>query len=76
MEMVSTNYVDLRAQLLAAGQITLDQIEDAVRRILLVKFRLGLFDHPYIDQAGAVTAPQPAAHAAARRRRRPVAWCC
>ena len=30
------------------------RINDAVRRILRVKFRAGLFDHPYVDQAKAV----------------------
>jgi beta-glucosidase len=66
MEMVSTNYVDHGAALLRAGLITLREIDDAVRRILRVKFRLGLFDHPYIDPAGAVTTISPA-HAKAAR---------
>ena len=30
------------------------RIDDAVRRILRIKFRAGLFDHPYVDQAKAV----------------------
>jgi beta-glucosidase len=29
------------------------RINDAVRRILRIKFRAGLFDHPYVDQAKA-----------------------
>ena len=29
------------------------RLDDAVRRILRVKFRAGLFDHPYVDQAKA-----------------------
>ena len=49
MEMVSTNYVDFGKQLLAQGKITIGQINDAVRRILRVKFRAGLFEHPYVD---------------------------
>ncbi len=48
-EMVSTNYVDFGKQLLAEHKITIDRIDDAVRRILRVKFRAGLFDHPYVD---------------------------
>jgi len=31
----------------------MSRINDAVRRILRVKFRAGLFDHPYVDQAKA-----------------------
>src|SRR5689334_1181923 len=63
MEMVSTNYVDFGQQLLAQHRITREQIDDAVRRILLVKFRLGLFEHPYTDEAGEVKAPSAAAMA-------------
>ncbi|MGC1482777.1 MAG: beta-glucosidase BglX [Candidatus Acidiferrum sp.] len=33
------------------GQITAQQIEDAARPILEMKMRLGLFDHPYVDEA-------------------------
>src|SRR6478752_4956441 len=54
MEMVSTNFVDFGKQLLAQGKITLRDINDAVRAILRVKFRAGLFDHPYVDQTKAV----------------------
>ena len=68
-EMVSTNIRDYGKQLLAQGRITMSRINDAVRRILLVKFRAGLFDHPYVDQAKA-TDPnsflQAADRAAAR----------
>ena len=67
MEMVSTNYVDFGRQLLAQGKITLREINDAVRNILRVKFRAGLFEHPYVDvsQAGAAQL-RPDAVAAAR----------
>ncbi len=53
-EMVSTNIRDFGAQLLADGKISQARLDDAVRRILRVKFRAGLFDHPYVDQAKAV----------------------
>jgi beta-glucosidase len=33
------------------GQITLPQIEAADRQILEMKVRLGLFEHPYVDEA-------------------------
>jgi beta-glucosidase len=48
-EMVSTNIRDFGKQLLADGRISQARIDDAVRRILRVKFRAGLFDHPYVD---------------------------
>jgi beta-glucosidase len=69
-EMVSTNIRDFGRQLLAQGRISMARIDDAVRRILRVKFRAGLFDHPYVDQAKAADESsflQPADRAAARR---------
>ncbi|MCW2986531.1 MAG: beta-glucosidase BglX [Conexibacter sp.] len=48
-EMVSTNIRDNGKQLLSTGQISMRRLDDAVRRILRVKFRAGLFDHPYVD---------------------------
>ena len=56
-EMVSTNIRDFGEQLLAQHRITMARLDDAVRRILRVKFRAGLFDHPYVDQAKAADPP-------------------
>ncbi|MGV9362593.1 beta-glucosidase BglX [Amycolatopsis sp. NPDC003731] len=67
MEMVSTNYARFAERLLAERRITRDQVDDAVRRILLVKVRLGLFERPYVDEATEVKAPSPAALAASRQ---------
>jgi beta-glucosidase len=52
--MVSTNLRDYGAQLLKDGRISRSRLDDAVRRILRVKFRAGLFEHPYVDQTKAV----------------------
>jgi beta-glucosidase len=52
-EMVSTNFRDFGAQLVASGRVPISRINDAVRRILRVKFEAGLFDHPYVDPAKA-----------------------
>src|SRR3954470_21769765 len=52
-EMVSTNIRDNGKALLTEGRITRARLNDAVRRILRVKFRAGLFDHPFVDQAKA-----------------------
>ena len=32
-----------------AGEVSMDRIDEAVRRVLLLKFRLGLFEQPYPD---------------------------
>jgi beta-glucosidase len=39
------------AAALEHGQITAQQIDDAARPILEMKIRLGLFEHPYVDEA-------------------------
>jgi beta-glucosidase len=52
-EMVSTNFRDFGKQLVAGGQVSMKRIDDAVRRILRVKFRAGLFEHPYVNVAEA-----------------------
>jgi beta-glucosidase len=68
-EMVSTNIRDFGRQLLAERRISMRRIDDAVRRILRVKFRAGLFDHPYVNVAKAkdpASFVTPADRAAAR----------
>lgn len=50
MDMVDNVYVDYLPQLVNEGKIPMTSIDDAVRRILRVKFRLGLFDKPYVDE--------------------------
>ncbi|MCM3874438.1 MAG: glycoside hydrolase family 3 C-terminal domain-containing protein, partial [Pyrinomonadaceae bacterium] len=51
MEMVSRLYNQHGADLLKQGKLTQQTIDEAVRRILRIKFRLGLFDKPYADEA-------------------------
>ncbi len=66
-EMVSTNVVDFGAQLVRSGQVSIKRIDDAVRRILRVKFRAGLFEHPFVDESQVpAKTMQPADVAAAR----------
>jgi len=47
MDMESHGYVMYLAQLVKEGKVSEDKINDAARRILRVKFQLGLFDNPY-----------------------------
>ena len=51
MEMVSRLYNRHGPELLSSGQLSQATIDEAVRRILRIKFRLGLFEHPYVDEA-------------------------
>ena len=50
MDMVSTVYVENLPQLVEEQKVSMSAIDEAVRRILRVKFRLGLFDNPYVDE--------------------------
>lgn len=47
MEPYSPEVCDYMVELVGEGRIAQSRIDDAVRRILRVKFRLGLFDDPY-----------------------------
>ena len=51
MEMVSRSYNQFGPRLLEQRQLSVATIDEAVRRILRIKFRLGLFDRPYTDEA-------------------------
>jgi beta-glucosidase len=66
-EMVSTNFRDFGPGLVSSGQVSRRRIDDAVRRILRVKFRAGLFERPYADVSQAQAKQlRPENRAAAR----------
>ena len=48
MEMVSETFINNLKQSLAEKKVSMETIDNAVRNILRLKFRLGLFDSPYI----------------------------
>jgi Beta-glucosidase-related glycosidases len=50
MEMVSYTYMNNLKELIKENKVSEKTIDDAVRNILRVKFRLGLFDNPYINE--------------------------
>ena len=51
MEMVSRFYNLHGARLVKEGKLSMPVIDEAVRRVLRVKYRLGLFDRPFADEA-------------------------
>jgi beta-glucosidase len=61
-------YVKPLRQLVSDGELSTATIDSRVRDVLRVKFRLGLFDHPYVDDPDAadhiVDAPEHAKVAA------------
>ncbi|MGI5500181.1 glycoside hydrolase family 3 protein [Lentzea sp. CA-135723] len=42
--------VDVLLELVAQGRVTEERIDESARRLLAVKFRLGLFDDPFVDE--------------------------
>ena len=50
MDMADKMYQKYLSELLDEGKIDLKQVDEAVRRILRVKFRLGLFENPYVEE--------------------------
>ena len=67
MDMSSGAYLDHVADLVRSGAIPMSIVDDAVRRILLVKFQLGLFEHPYVDEQHESAALLTAENRAAAR---------
>jgi len=49
MDPYSWDFCPLLRQLVDEGQVPMSRIDDAVRRVLRLKLRLGLFDTPYYD---------------------------
>jgi beta-glucosidase len=49
MDMVDGDYIKSIPELVSSGKLPAHIVDEAVRRVLRVKFRAGLFDHPYAD---------------------------
>ena len=67
LDMVSASYLDHLEELVESGEVDVALVDDAVRRVLRLKFRLGLFEHPYATREGASNAPTPQTRSVARR---------
>ena len=66
MDMEGNLYGTVIANQVRAGKIPESVVDEAVRRILRVKFALGLFEHPYTTE-GPAYDPTPERRAAARK---------
>jgi beta-glucosidase len=67
MEMVSRLYNKHLPAAVKDGKVPAAVIDEAVRRVLRIKFRLGLFEKPYTDEAREKTSLLSREHAAAAR---------
>lgn len=65
MDMGTHIYKDFLQKAVEEGKVSMDVLDDAVRRILTVKMWLGLFDNPYVPEESIseyADADIPAAH--------------
>ncbi|HET9571097.1 MAG TPA: glycoside hydrolase family 3 N-terminal domain-containing protein [Bacteroidales bacterium] len=67
MDMMSQAYITQLENLEKSGSISEKLIDEAVRNILRMKFRLGLFDHPYTNTPTTTPMYAPAALLAAKQ---------
>jgi len=70
MVMLPTRYDDFRnamRNLVSEGKVTSTRVDDAVRRILTAKFKLGLFERPYTDRSLLHLVGSPEHRAVARQ---------
>ena len=51
MDMVDAAYEKYLPQLVKSGKVPMSVLDEAVRRVLRIKFRAGLFDHPFYTDA-------------------------
>ena len=67
MEMVSRLFGNHLPQLVEQGLVSRSVLDEAVRRVLRIKFRLGLFERPYADLAREANVVGTREHRAAAR---------
>ena len=51
IDMMSHGYDKYLEELVSEGKLSMDVVDEAVRRVLRVKFRLGLFENPYTPES-------------------------
>jgi len=59
MEMTSQTYQKHLKELLKEGQVSMNEVDNAVLNILRIKYRLGLFENPYVAEKAISTIYSP-----------------
>jgi beta-glucosidase len=67
MDMASGNYAQHLASLVNEGLVSKADLDEAVRRVLTVKMTMGLFEHPFVDEAKVQAVLSDPAHRAQAR---------
>jgi beta-glucosidase len=62
-----TRFIDTMLDAVANGDISMERVDDAVRRILRTKFEMGLFEHPFGDESLLETVGSPEHRALAQQ---------
>ena len=68
MDMMTFGFLSHLEELVQSGEVKMSAIDAAVRNILRVKIVLGLFEHPYVDEAAAPALQYAPEHLDAARR--------
>lgn len=66
MDMENYAYCNHLANLIATGELSMEELDAMVANVLRLKYKLGLFDNPYVDET-AVSFYEPESLDAARR---------
>jgi beta-glucosidase len=67
MDMASPTYKNTLAKLVSSGRVSRAQVDAAVLPILEIKYQIGLFDHPYVNESGGATDVTAESRSLARR---------
>ena len=67
MDMMSFGFIAHTKTLVEEGKLSMETIDNAVRNILRLKFRLGLFENPYVDESLARKVAYAPKHLAAAK---------
>lgn len=68
MDMMSYTYIGSLEELLREGRVSERRVDEAVRNVLRLKMRLGLFENPYVDAENASEALYTERHLADARK--------
>ena len=68
IDMGSETYITHMKHLVDGGEISVKQLDDLVRPILVAKYRVGLFDHPYAEPTESRHADMLAEHRSLARK--------
>ena len=67
VDMENYAYLPYLKELVENGEVSMETLDSMVANVLRLKYRLGLFDNPYVDMTNAARFYQPASLDAARK---------